>query len=124
MHKPMTKEAQPAEYYDNIYRSYPGYSEHYSKSVYFPLWERVAEWLGGYKTKSILDVGCGTGQLLHYLQDQGFKSLSGFDFSEEAIRIAQTLSPLPFSVADVYDFDYSPYKIILLTEVLEHLEKD
>lgn len=39
-----------------------------------------------YKSKKLLDIGCGTGQLLSELDDLENLSLSGLDFSKEMIR--------------------------------------
>lgn len=39
----------------------------------------------------ILDIGCGNGKMLGYLQKKTGAYIHGFDFSEQAIRTAQTL---------------------------------
>ncbi len=39
----------------------------------------------------ILDIGCGNGKMLGYLQAQTAACIHGFDYSEEAIRTAQAL---------------------------------
>ena len=41
------------------------------------------------KNISILDAGCGTGGLLDFLYKRGFKNLSGFDISKEAIALSK-----------------------------------
>ena len=41
------------------------------------------------KNISILDAGCGTGGLLDFLYKKGFKNLSGFDISKEAIALSK-----------------------------------
>lgn len=41
----------------------------------------------------ILDIGCGNGKMLGYLQQKTAARIHGFDYSEEAIRTARTLFP-------------------------------
>lgn len=55
---------------------------------------RIVTWLklNVNHDKMILEVGCGNGHLLHRLQQQGFSSLYGMDYSEQAVRMASTSS--------------------------------
>lgn len=41
----------------------------------------------------ILDIGCGNGKMLGYLQKKTNANIYGFDYSQEAIKTAQTLFP-------------------------------
>ena len=41
----------------------------------------------------ILDIGCGNGKMLGYLQEKTGAYIHGFDYSEEAIKTAQELFP-------------------------------
>ncbi len=74
---------------------------------------------------SVLDVGCGTGHLLRRLRDSFAPSfLAGFDFSEEALKIAKTIVPeAELSRVDIAQ--PSPgaarYGLVCCTEVLEHM---
>ena len=72
---------------------------------------------------SVMDIGCGDGTALKYLQKGRNIRAYGVDISREAVRLAQEIginatvgditSP-SFTLSKVYDY-------ILLTEVLEHL---
>lgn len=42
----------------------------------------------------ILDIGCGNGKMLGYLQNQTQAYIHGFDYSEQAIKTAQNLYPI------------------------------
>lgn len=44
------------------------------------------------KDSAIVDLGCGNGALLIELARQGFSCLTGFDYSENAITFAKTIS--------------------------------
>jgi trans-aconitate methyltransferase len=55
--------------------------------------------------KTLLDVGCGTGEHLKYLS-KDFKSI-GMDVNKDAIKIAKSNVPdADFKVADMIEFDF------------------
>lgn len=75
----------------------------------------------------LLDVGCGIGTLLSQIPVKtGITEISGCDFSQEAIEIAERAGFNVF-VADLTDINTFPpkkYDIIICSEVLEHIEDD
>lgn len=118
--------ASPA-WYDEHYRlSLGAYDSHYTASVYLPVWEEIADRIGA--DTSVLEVGCGSGQLAQLLADRGLKRYRGFDFSPFAVELAR--KRLPDAHLDVADarttslFDEASYEVVLCTEVLEHLDDD
>lgn len=56
----------------------------------------------------ILDIGCGNGKMLGYLQKKTDAHIYGFDYSEEAINTAQFLFPKnsEFKVGIIGEMDY------------------
>lgn len=62
--------------------------------------------------RSLLDVGCGTGKHISYLQDE--YSVTGLDIGEELIGVARRLHPdIPFHIADMGDFDlHETYDVV------------
>jgi len=112
--------------YNEIYKN-EEYQKHYKESLYVNMWHQVILFAKRFKVlPKILEVGCGTGQLAHFLYDEGFTDYHGFDYSEEAIKIAKTKSPQSFSIGDAtdpkeYEKDYS---LIIATEVFEHIPND
>jgi cyclopropane fatty-acyl-phospholipid synthase-like methyltransferase len=74
----------------------------------------------------ILEIGCGKGEMAHYLYDEGFRDYRGFDFSEKALEIARKRVPQEFVCSTVED--QSPYiwdyNLVLCMEVLEHIKDD
>lgn len=46
-------------------------------------------WMPGGKTDAIVDVGCGSGSLLRFLMEQGYKNLCGIDRSAEQVELAR-----------------------------------
>jgi len=114
-------------WYDRVYSAKPkAYMCHYSLSPYYFLWTVIADRLRG--AGSVLDVGCGTGQLAELLRDQGLVRYTGFDFSASAIALAKERVPgVTFLVDDALTstlYQSVPYDVVLFTEVLEHLSDD
>ena len=75
------------------------------------------------KEESILEVGCGTGQLAEVLINDGYNYELGFDFSPLGVLYAKRRCKVDlFEVADIYDFDFNrEYDTLIAIEVLEHI---
>ncbi len=74
----------------------------------------------------ILDLGCGTGDMLEFLHRVGFTNLEGIDRSNEQVQVA-TGRGLPAVAADAmaYLAERSKcYAAIVAIDVLEHFTKD
>jgi 2-polyprenyl-3-methyl-5-hydroxy-6-metoxy-1,4-benzoquinol methylase len=74
----------------------------------------------------ILDVGCGTGSLVWWLQQRGYGATEGIDVSAEQIDIAVRLGVRNVAVADLADHlseRAGSYDVLILRDVLEHLER-
>jgi len=70
------------------------------------------------KRKKILDVGCGTGSLLHSLKEIGFESLLGIDpFIEEDIAYENGLKITKQSIHDLN----SSWDVIMFHHSFEHM---
>jgi 2-polyprenyl-3-methyl-5-hydroxy-6-metoxy-1,4-benzoquinol methylase len=76
-----------------------------------------------------LEIGCGAGDLCATLHDLGY-SVKGIDSSEEAIRVCRELHEdiwqsgrISFACESIYDL-HDTFDIILMFEVLEHIEDD
>lgn len=78
--------------------------------------------------QDIFEVGCGEGQILGVLYQQGYKC-SGLDYDEKAVSLSrqnfeQNNMNIPVSRGDVYNCEDLPNgKMLICLEVLEHLEK-
>jgi 2-polyprenyl-3-methyl-5-hydroxy-6-metoxy-1,4-benzoquinol methylase len=74
---------------------------------------------------SILDLGCGTGIMMNYLNKSGYKNVEGVDISEEQINVAKSLG-LNASVCDAFSFldNCQKYDIIFMLDFIEHFTKE
>lgn len=123
---PKMSEISTVEHYDKIY-TFEDYKRHYKQSSHFPLYRQIMAFLKKFEDPKILEVGCGAGEFAHYLHDEELKDYKGFDFSEEAIKIAVERVPQQqFWIGDAenernYRCDYDT---VVAIEVLEHVDND
>jgi len=77
-------------------------------------------------TQKILDIGCGTGFNIDYVQTSGFPSVVGLDLSKDALEFCKTrnLSDLICGDAITIPFVDKSFDVILALDLLEHLEND
>ncbi len=78
------------------------------------------------KEINVLDVGCGYGRILKYLQDLGFKNLTGFDISTSYVDEARRNCPRAKVFASSFENfdDKNKYDLILLMGVIEYILSD
>jgi SAM-dependent methyltransferase len=134
-----------AKLYDRIYRAIdriPGYEryERYAKRVrrarsplrtlatHEDVYYAIAEILRALhlpKTARLLEVGSGLGYLTYSLARAGYR-IEGWDVSEDAVQAARERFGPYFAVRDVNALqassDSSRYDVVILTELIEHLE--
>jgi len=90
------------------------------------LYSTLRTMLEHYKTKRILDLGCGNGVIACRLLDEGF-DLYGLDASESGIKIADNKYPGRFFVRDIAteslpaELAHLEFDLVVSTEVIEHL---
>ena len=81
--------------------------------------------LSSYDIKSILDVGCGKGEIISYLSSMKKFEIHGVDIEHDVIERASSLYPnFSLTVQDGKNLSYgdASFDLILVLEVLEHVE--
>ena len=75
----------------------------------------------------ILDLGCGSGAYIYFLQEAGYKDVYGVDISEEQVAFAQKLGinnieqqEISLFLANVQD---ETIDVVMLIDVLEHITR-
>ncbi|MFA5599027.1 MAG: class I SAM-dependent methyltransferase [Phenylobacterium sp.] len=119
------KKQKDCNWYNNAYKKLVEYNKQPEKSGYYPIWFQAMSWIN--EDAKILDLGCGPGQFAKLLHKNGKNYVLGVDFSEVAIEKAKDNNPLlNFIVGDLHDNDAydCEYDVVLLFEVLEHIEND
>ena len=97
--------------------------------LHLRLWynEKYLPLLKGYRTDTpILDLGCGQGFMLRYLQSAGFTNLTGVDISGEQVAVAQARG---FNAvqADAFSFlreNEEKFEVIVAIDIVEHFKKE
>jgi SAM-dependent methyltransferase len=121
-------EERAASYYDEVFRSNSHFLLPFYESPYYPTWLLIADRLRRYGCKAILDIGSGPGQFAELMDDAGFPSYLGVDFSDEAVEQAQRRAPrFRFAVGDARSsavYEDTAFDAIVCMEVLEHVEED
>lgn len=83
-------------------------------------------WLPTDKSARILEVGCGSGNLLYHLRRGGYGNISGVDVSPEQVELARQAG-LDVTRANVLEYlqtAQEAYALILGIDIIEHLHKD
>lgn len=87
---------------------------------------RLRGWLPD-PEKAVLDLGCGTGGLLHLFHTLGSRSLTGVNLCKEELDIAKEIVPAKFHCSDLIKFlsqTHDTWDWIGCFNILEHLTKD
>jgi 2-polyprenyl-3-methyl-5-hydroxy-6-metoxy-1,4-benzoquinol methylase len=87
-------------------------------------YEEVAEICASRRPLSVIDVGCGAGNLLHAVVEKtSAHRVVGIDYAQAGIERARQLVPSgEFHARSLYELDLAEtFDVVLCTEVLEHL---
>jgi len=76
------------------------------------------------KQKTVLDIGCGNGNFLNYLQKFGDAEIFGTELEGQSAQRAQNLSKLHLKIGKLEELDFQSdfFDFISLIHVFEHLE--
>ncbi|ADJ29306.1 class I SAM-dependent methyltransferase [Nitrosococcus watsonii] len=122
------EEEKDSSWYDASFEKDDYWKCHYSLSHYYFLWTVISDRIVRAKIDSILEIGCGSGQLACLIRDKGVKEYHGFDFSPKRIIQAENACPeFNFSEQDAFKTDLfttCDYSAVVCTEFLEHVEDD
>jgi 2-polyprenyl-3-methyl-5-hydroxy-6-metoxy-1,4-benzoquinol methylase len=88
---------------------------------------QFGEFLPTDQSARVLDVGCGSGGLVNWLQQRGFANAGGIDLSEDQIKTGTELGIANLQLESLEEHLQRPsrrYDVIFLRDVLEHIERD
>lgn len=75
----------------------------------------------------ILDLGCGSGEFLYFLQREGYTNLHGVDTSPDQVEAAHALGLENVELGDVREYvqqHKEAFDVIAALSLLEHLKRD
>ena len=108
--------------YDSIYKD--GAYENYFTFGFFPAEQLIINMLNNWSNLNVIDIGCGEGRLGAMLSFAGANTVTGVDFSEEAIKIANktfNIENVTYSCDDFKNIN-DRYDVITMNGVLEHFD--
>jgi len=80
------------------------------------------------KNTKILDLGCGSGDLIYFLDKKGYEYIEGVDISYQQIQLAHKLNIKNVSFGDIYgnlaSKKSNSFDVVVSFDVLEHLDND
>lgn len=124
------------DYKEKIYSKY---ASAHTESLYGGVTlERIKKQFGAYKSyfrkflpedkkSRILDMGCGHGGFVYWLQNMGFENVEGIDISGEQVEIAEKLGVKNVKKGDIFEFlgrGTNKYDIVFARDIMEHFSKD
>lgn len=97
---------------------------HDLRARYFEWYTRG--WLPGDREAPILDVGCGSGQLLYFLASKGYRRAKGIDLDHDQVALAKQLGLDAEECSAQEHLERSPahYDLIVILDVIEHLTRE
>jgi 2-polyprenyl-3-methyl-5-hydroxy-6-metoxy-1,4-benzoquinol methylase len=79
------------------------------------------------KEAKILDVGCGAGHFLYYLEQKGYTNYHGIDISSELVEFVKNNITERVEIGDLFDFlrnEEHQFDAIICNDIIEHIPKD
>jgi len=121
-----------SDFYDKLFESggwNETYFKHYSETHYYKIWLKALELINRTTSPKIIEIGCGPGQFAKLLFDNNIDNYKGIDFSQEAIKYAKIRNDKyrnVFNVDNAYTTEIfeEDYNIVVIFEVLEHVDRD
>lgn len=121
-------------YRQRIFKEYTSYSQNLQTPLDSGKIKRWAQgygtylkgWLPQRKGASILEVGCGSGKLLHFFKAREYTNITGVDISAEHVQLAKKIVEAVVQ-ADIMEFLENvdkTYDLIIGLDIIEHFQKD
>lgn len=79
------------------------------------------------KSAAILDIGCGVGHFLYFLQKEGYSNARGIDRSAQQLGAAKKMGIKNLEEADIFDYlskHPNTFDFAAANDIIEHLHKE
>ena len=74
----------------------------------------------------ILDIGCGFGQMIQLLENEGYRNVMGIDISEESVSVCVKKHLNVHKIRSIEEFCRNfreQFDFIIMSHILEHIKK-
>jgi len=122
---------QKDKLFDEYFSSIFGPSNIFSKKEYenacLHFERNHGEFIPSRNDVKILDIGCGTGHFLYYLEKKGYKNFWGIDISIQQINFCRRNVSKRAEQADAFEFlqnKKNTYDVVVANDLLEHIPKE
>jgi len=127
--KPALETAErSSEWYDRAFSRTLETHKHYTEANHYFLWSTIVYLITRDGVRSVLDLGCGSGQFADLLRDRGIREYRGVDFSQKRVEWASQHCPdFTFVVEDALHTDLFRtfgYDSVVCAEFLDHVQSD
>ena len=121
----------PHEFYDAYCDSIYTKSNNFSQSGFdnlSTLFNQIyASYLPLDRQEPILDIGCGSGQFLYYLEKRKYTNFYGIDISRQQIDFCKEHVTQRCEVADIFEYlprQKNAFSCIVANDLIEHISKE
>lgn len=114
------------EYFESIFNESNDFSKSQFEFKYLHYENEFGKFLPKNGNAKILDIGCGCGHFLYFLEKKHYKNYYGIDISSQQIEFCKENISNLVEVADTFEFlknKENEYEIIIISAVLEHIPK-
>jgi len=126
----MTKKERKSlfeDYFSSIFSHSNVFSEKEYQNSLSQFELNYEKFISSLKKAKILDVGCGAGHFLYYLEKKGFIDFLGIDISPQQVEFCKENITLRVKEADAFEFlqgKESAFEAIVANDLLEHIPKE
>ena len=114
------------EYFSSIFSHSNVFSKKEFENAYLQFEINYGNYISSQKDAKIMDIGCGTGHFLFYLEKKGYKNFLGIDISQQQVNFCRDNVSKHVELADAFEFlkdKKNVYGVIAANDLLEHIPK-
>lgn len=115
------------EYFSSIFSQSNVFSKKEYENSFSQFKLNYGQFFSPVKDTKILDIGCGTGHFLYYLEKKGYTHFLGIDISPQQVDFCRENVSKKVEVADAFEYlkeKKNMYDAIVANDLLEHIPKE